>query len=235
MHRPLHHALGDGHPGTSPTSGSAPATLPSTGPATGATPGPATGPATNQDPRTSPGWARITFLDSAAFRARVPELISVYVAAMRYPADVVGARGVLWEEHSLRAGFACVVALDADDRIRGLTYGYRGLPGQWWYSEVRRGLGSQAAEQLSDFFELTELHVRPDSQGHGLGESLLRTLAENRPERRMLLSTPEGENRAWRLYRRLGFTDVLRDYRFSGDPRAFGILGRDLPLGPPTA
>lgn len=206
MHRPLHHALGDGHPGTSPTPGSAPST--------------------------APGSAAITFLDPAGFRARVAELISVYVAAMQYPADVVGARGLLWEEHSLRAGFACVVAIGADDRIRGLAYGYRGQPGQWWYSEVKRGLGSQAAEQLSDFFELTELHIRPDSQGRGLGESLLRTLAHDRPERRMLLSTPEGENRAWRLYRRLGFTDVLRDYRFSGDPRAFGILGRDLPLDP---
>ena len=49
----------------------------------------------------------------------------------------------------------------------------------------------------------------------------------------MLLSTPEGENRAWRLYRRLGFTDVLRNYRFTGDPRPFGVLGRDLPLTSP--
>ena len=49
----------------------------------------------------------------------------------------------------------------------------------------------------------------------------------------MLLSTPEinGEaNRAWRLYRRLGFTDVIRGYHFAGDPRAFAILGRALPL-----
>jgi ribosomal protein S18 acetylase RimI-like enzyme len=49
----------------------------------------------------------------------------------------------------------------------------------------------------------------------------------------VLLSTPEinGEsNRAWRLYRRLGFTDIIRGYRFAGDPRAFAILGRALPL-----
>jgi len=181
-----------------------------------------------------PGDAVITFLDPVAFRARVAELIAVYVAAMRYPADVAGARGVLWEEHSMRAGFASVVAIGPDDRIRGLAYGYRGLPGQWWFSEVRRGLGPQAEQQLSDFFELTELHVRPDVQGRGLGEALLRTLARDRPERRMLLSTPEGENRAWRLYRRLGFTDVLRNYRFSGDPRPFGILGRELPLDQPA-
>ena len=53
--------------------------------------------------------------------------------------------------------------------------------------------------------------------------------------RNVLLSTPEtnGEaNRAWRLYRRLGFTDVIRGYHFAGDPRAFAILGRALPLTP---
>ncbi|HZC10703.1 MAG TPA: GNAT family N-acetyltransferase, partial [Mycobacterium sp.] len=35
---------------------------------------------------------------------------------------------------------------------------------------------------------------------------------------------------AWRLYRRLGFTDIIRGYHFTGDPRAFAILGRKLPL-----
>ena len=54
----------------------------------------------------------------------------------------------------------------------------------------------------------------------------------------MLLSTPEygarPPGRAWRLYRRLGFRDVLRDHRFTGDSRPFAVLGRELPLDPPT-
>jgi ribosomal protein S18 acetylase RimI-like enzyme len=172
-------------------------------------------------------------LDQAAFRRRSVELIKVYLTAMNYPADLAGARAALWEEHSRRAGFSCVVATEGD-RITGLAYGYHGAPGQWWYAEVRRGISSAADQELADFFELTELHVHPDWQGHGLGEALLRALASDRPERRILLSTPEGENRAWRLYRRLGFTDVLRSYRFTGDPRPFGVLGRDLPLAPPA-
>jgi len=172
-------------------------------------------------------------LDQATFRRRSAELIEVYLTAMNYPADLAGARSALWEEHSHRAGFSCVVASE-DDRITGLAYGYHGAPGQWWFAEVRRGVGSAAEQQLADFFELTELHVHPEWQGHGLGETLLRALASDRPEQRILLSTPEGENRAWRLYRRLGFTDVLRNYRFTGDPRPFGVLGRDLPLAPPA-
>jgi len=176
--------------------------------------------------------ALLTSLDPDGFRRRTPALIDVYLRAMHYPPDLAAARAALWEEHSRRAGFACVIATGPDDQVRGLAYGYRGAPGQWWYSEVRRGLGSEDERQLADFFELTELHIHPDFQGHGLGESLLRSLAAGRTEHRMLLSTPEGENRAWRLYRRLGFTDVLRNYRFTGDPRPFGVLGRELPLDP---
>ena len=80
---------------------------------------------------------------------------------------------------------------------------------------------------------MTELHIHPGAQGRGLGEALVRRLLSGRDENNVLLSTPEmnGEaNRAWRLYRRLGFTDIIRGYHFAGDPRAFAILGRTLPL-----
>lgn len=164
------------------------------------------------------------------FRRDIDTLVRIYLSAMDYPRDIAFQRTALWIEHSRRAGFDARAARDADGTLIGLAYGYRGAPGQWWFSEIARGLGSTTAPELADFFELTELHVHPDHQGRGLGEALLRSLAAPRPERRMLLSTPEGENRAWRLYRRLGFTDVLRHYRFTGDARPFGILGRELPL-----
>ncbi|BBX73197.1 GNAT family N-acetyltransferase [Mycobacterium shinjukuense] len=121
----------------------------------------------------------------------------------------------------------------------GVAYGYPGAPGQWWQQQVilglqRSGFPPQAIDRLmSSYFELTELHIHPRAQGRGLGEALTRRLLAGRREHHVLLSTPEtiGEaNRAWRLYRRLGFTDVIRGYYFSGDPRAFAILGRALPL-----
>ena len=80
---------------------------------------------------------------------------------------------------------------------------------------------------------ITAMVVTPEAQGRGLGEALIRRLLDDRTEKQVLLSTPEinGEaNRAWRLYRRLGFTDVIRGYHFAGDPRPFAILGRSLPL-----
>jgi ribosomal protein S18 acetylase RimI-like enzyme len=83
---------------------------------------------------------------------------------------------------------------------------------------------------LTDYFELTELHVLPRAQGRGLGEDLLRRLMEGVPSSRVLLSTPEGPSKAWKLYRRVGFVDVLRHYQFTGDPRPFAVLGRVLPM-----
>ncbi|GAA2552484.1 GNAT family N-acetyltransferase [Mycolicibacterium diernhoferi] len=129
-------------------------------------------------------------------------------------------------------------ALDTAELL-GVAYGYSGAPDQWWQQQVVHGLRrtgahpDQADALLGDYFELTELHIHPRAQGQGLGEALARRLLSGRPEARVLLSTPEinGEaNRAWRLYRRLGFGDVIRDYHFAGDPRAFAILGRSLPL-----
>jgi ribosomal protein S18 acetylase RimI-like enzyme len=179
----------------------------------------------------------ITALNPEAFAAALPELLSIYAAAMDYSPVVAQARSPLWLDHSRRIGFRCVVAVspeaDGDPgpgSIAGFGYGYRGAIGQWWFSEVARGLGDPDNPWLSDYFELTELHVRPAHQGHGIGESLLRALVAPAPNHAVLLSTPEGENRAWRLYRRLGFTDVLRNFLFSGDTRPFAVLGRSLPI-----
>jgi ribosomal protein S18 acetylase RimI-like enzyme len=127
----------------------------------------------------------------------------------------------------------------SDAPLLGVAYGYPGAPGQWWQQQVVLGLqrgGSppqEIARLMTSYFELTELHIHPRAQGRGLGEALARRLLAGRREQNVLLSTPEtdGEaNRAWRLYRRLGFRDVIRGYHFAGDPRAFAILGRALPL-----
>ncbi|HEX3786812.1 MAG TPA: GNAT family N-acetyltransferase [Pseudonocardiaceae bacterium] len=168
-------------------------------------------------------------------RARLSEALNIYVAAMRYPVGTAEQRAPMWLAHMLRADWRCVAALDADDRLLGISYGYRGAAGQWWHEQVRRGLltgfGTAAVERwTTNYFELTELHVRPDAQGRGLGEGLLRRLLAGVDADATLLSTPEGPSRAWQLYRRVGFVDVLRDYLFTGDPRPFAVLGRTLPL-----
>jgi ribosomal protein S18 acetylase RimI-like enzyme len=188
---------------------------------------------------------------------RLSDALGVYVDAMRYPRGTESQRATMWLEHTRRRGWQAVAAVEVPEAaapveiaegptgelsnapLLGVAYGYPGAPGQWWQQQVvlglqRGGLPSQEiARLINSYFELTELHIHPRAQGRGLGEALVRRLLACRSEQNVLLSTPEtnGEaNRAWRLYRRLGFIDIIRRYHFAGDPRAFAILGRALPL-----
>jgi ribosomal protein S18 acetylase RimI-like enzyme len=119
----------------------------------------------------------------------------------------------------------------ADGTLIGFGYGYATAPGQWWHDQVRTALSpGQAAAWLTGCFELSELHVRPAWQGRGIGRALLTTLVDGLPQRTVLLSTPEGDTRAWRLYRSLGFVGLVRHHLFPGDSRPFAVLGATLPL-----
>jgi ribosomal protein S18 acetylase RimI-like enzyme len=183
-----------------------------------------------------PGAIRLERWDGEQLRSRLDEALDIYVSAMGYPRIVIELRREFFAEHTRRQSFRSVVAIEnGTERLVGFGYGYRTVPGQWWHDQVRAGLSEQHHEYwMSDSFELVELHVLPDSQGHGLGHSLLRLLLEDAPWQVVLLSTPEGESRAWRLYRRCGFADVLRNYLFPGDSREFAVLGRSLPLALPN-
>jgi ribosomal protein S18 acetylase RimI-like enzyme len=187
---------------------------------------------------------------------RLGDALGVYVDAMRYPRGTENQRAAMWLEHIRRHGWRGVAVVEVEGAdgadteappaaelvnapLLGVAYGYPGAPGQWWQQQVVLGLQRgglpplEIARLMDSYFELTELHIHPRAQGRGLGEALARRLLAGRPEKNVLLSTPEanGEaNRAWRLYRRLGFTDIIRGYHFAGDPRAFAILGRALPL-----
>jgi ribosomal protein S18 acetylase RimI-like enzyme len=190
-------------------------------------------------------------LSPSDMHRRLGDALAVYVDAMRYPRGTEDQRASMWLEHTRRDGWKAVAAVEVPDGtdlsavtvaaapMLGVAYGYCGAPDQWWQQQVVQGLHrvganrSQIAELMTSYFELTELHIHPRAQGRGLGEALARRLLADRNEAHVLLSTPEinGEaNRAWRLYRRLGFTDIIRGYHFAGDPRAFAILGRALPL-----
>lgn len=184
---------------------------------------------------------------------RLSEALGVYVDAMHYPPGTENQRAAMWLEHTRRRGWQAVAAVEVDTLagtepsseelsgapLLGVAYGYCGSPDQWWQQQVVAGLqrsgypDPEIAKLMASYFELTELHIAPRAQGRGIGEALARRLLSERGEANVLLSTPEtnGEaNRAWRLYRRLGFNDVIRGYHFTGDPRAFAILGRQLPL-----
>jgi ribosomal protein S18 acetylase RimI-like enzyme len=167
---------------------------------------------------------------------RLDDVIEVYGDAMGYRPEVLATRRGYITTHLRRSGFRAVATLATDGSLVGFGYGYHSEPGQWWHDQVSGALDPAARKTwLSDCFEVVELHVRTAAHGHGLGSRQLRALLRMAEGATTLLSTPEDDesaSRAWRLYRRFGFVDVLRNLTFPGDLRAFAVLGRSLPLEP---
>ena len=189
---------------------------------------------------------RVTYreLGPREFRAAIRALVGVYAAAMSPPDRTLSGREAIMDRHAASPGF-CGLTAHVDGRLAGFTYGFHGENGQWWHDMVAAALATRSAAAapaagyaggdaprawLDDSFEVAELHVLPPWQGKGIGRSLLLSLASGRPERTAVLSTADAPTRARRLYRGVGFTDLLTDFRFSGTEPPYAVMGALLPL-----
>jgi ribosomal protein S18 acetylase RimI-like enzyme len=174
---------------------------------------------------------RLVAWTAADMARRLDDVIEVYGQAMGYSASMLESRRGYVATHVHRPGFRAVATLDETGQLIGFGYGYTSASGQWWHDQVRAGLSREARNYwLTDSFEVVELHVRPSAQGYGVGARQLTALLHMATGARVLLSTPEADeqlSRAWRLYRRFGFVDLLRHFYFPGDARPFAILGRN--------
>lgn len=131
------------------------------------------------------------------------------------------------EVHCHRPGFQAYAAVSDDDDVLGMTYGYHGLPGQWWHDTVRKALPQRiGADWLGDSYELVEIAVAPKRQSLGVGSALIHTLLADRPEHTCVLST-RTDSRAHLLYRRLGF-EVVTEMVFAPRGAPFFIMGKRL-------
>ena len=140
---------------------------------------------------------RIEAWSGRQFAARVDDAMAIYVSAMGYPTHTGTQRGVTARRHIVNDGFACRAALLPDGTLVGFGYGYTTLRGQWWHDIVRKAVPRELAEDwLREAFELSELHVLPGYQGHGIGRQLLLSLAAGLPHRALLLSTPDAQTPA---------------------------------------
>jgi ribosomal protein S18 acetylase RimI-like enzyme len=177
------------------------------------------------------GWRE---LDGAAFADGLDAFVAVYAAAMGPPADQLPGRRAIMERHATYPRFRSVAA-QMGATIVGFAYGFHGQSGQWWHDMVAAavtasvGLGA-AGQWLGDSFEIGEVHVHPRFQGRGIGRRMVLTLAGDRAERTAVLSTRDADSPARRLYRKLGFTDLLTAFRFPGAPEPYAIMGAALPL-----
>jgi ribosomal protein S18 acetylase RimI-like enzyme len=121
------------------------------------------------------------------------------------------------------------------DRVVAFAYGFTGAAGQWWHDVVRAGLtvaagAPAAAAWLADTFEIAEVHVRPEFQRRGIGRAMLLSLTAGCPHRTALLSTLDSASSARRLYRKVGFGELLTGFSFPGNGPPYIVMGAVLPL-----
>ena len=184
--------------------------------------------AMNYHPGTKPARSR-TWADNSrnvGFRA-----VGVFISREQYAETL----------NSLphKPGEAVDASVTHDSVLIGIAYGFMGCQTQWWDRMLRVGLAQSdvptelAQAIVSNYFEVAEVHIDPLFQGNRFGEAMLRKLLGLCPGRFAVLSTPEvpqEDNRAFRLYRRLGFVDLLRYFYYPGDNRPFAILVRSMGL-----
>lgn len=178
-------------------------------------------------------------LERAEFVYHTPTLVDLYMSAMNYEPTLRESWITSWRRGATSAGFLASVAYD-EDGLLGIAHGHSGTPMHWWHLQVQKGLINagtyeQRRRILTSYFELSEIHVHPSYQGHGLGSKLMTHLLGSTHHPYAMLSTPEVEaeaNGAFGLYRKYGFEDILRGFTFSGDDRPFAILAAPLPLKP---
>jgi ribosomal protein S18 acetylase RimI-like enzyme len=186
-------------------------------------------------------------LSRATFLAELDALTGVYQAAMRPDPALLPGRRSIMQRHAGYAGFRAL-AVTAEGtgqprrpgRIVAFSYGFRGADGQWWHDVVAAALTAKAGRALAagwldDSLEIAEVHVHPDFHRHGIGRSLVLGLTEGRTERTAVLSTQDADSPARRLYRGLGFADLLTGYSFPGTPVPYAVMGAALPLRPAAA
>jgi GNAT superfamily N-acetyltransferase len=190
-------------------------------------------------------------LGKARFLAELDAVVAVYEAAMRPPPPQVPGRRSIMERHASYPSFRAVAVTAGASRPHGahaagsatqgqgpiiaFAYGFHGETGQWWHDLVRDALSAASGRRyagawMSDSFEVAEVHVHPDHQGRGIGQAIVVALTRPRLERTAVLSTQDSDSPARRLYRRLGFTDLLTSFTFPGTAPPYAMMGAVLPL-----
>ena len=134
------------------------------------------------------------------------------------------------QRHAGRADFRFLGAFAGGDLV-GFVYGYTGAPGQWWYDRVARALDREGRTQWLDpgHFEFTELAVRSDYQGRGVGSALHDAVLGGLPHTRAMLSALADNRPVVEFYRRKAWEVVVRRLRFEAGRPEFTIMGKQLP------
>jgi len=170
----------------------------------------------------------VHLIEAGEFAGLVGAAAEIYGAAMQRASDLVAQRRDIMAGHVDRSGFVAAVAQEQDGLV-GFGYGYHGRSGDWWHDVVARALGRrEAREWLTDSFELAELHVLPSHHGMGIGRRILDAVLAQAQGTTVVLSTHDRESPARRLYRSVGFDDLLTGFVFPGSSEVYVVMGKRL-------
>jgi ribosomal protein S18 acetylase RimI-like enzyme len=133
-------------------------------------------------------------------------------------------------QHADREGFRLVAAFGGEPgELVGFAYGFSCAAAQWWCGVVREALPARLASRwLEGSFQFSEIAVRPEAHGQGIGGRLHDHLLEGLPHRRAVLSTLRADTPAYRLYRSRGWVVLREHMAFPGVSRPYRIMGLEL-------
>ncbi|MFG2981046.1 GNAT family N-acetyltransferase [Streptomyces sp. NPDC048258] len=175
-----------------------------------------------------PSGLRIGPLDLAA---RVDEALRVQAVAFGLSEEEVGIRRYIVQRHMACRGARALGAFAEDGALTGFVYGMPNDRTHWWSTIVEPYLRAGGHEDwLDDSFVITELHVHPGFQGHGVGRALITGITDNAAEPRSILSAIDTDSPARGLYRALGYKDLARQVHFPSASLPYAVMGAPLPL-----
>ncbi|MGW5846368.1 GNAT family N-acetyltransferase [Streptomyces sp. NPDC055254] len=175
-----------------------------------------------------PTGLRIGPLDLAA---RVDEALRVQAVAFGLSEEEVGIRRYIVQRHMTCRGARALGAFAEDGALTGFVYGMPNDRTHWWSTIVEPHLRAGGHDMwLDDSFVITELHVHPGFQGHGVGRELITRLTDDAGEPRSILSAIDTDSPARTLYRALGYTDLARQVHFPSASLPYAVMGAPLPL-----
>jgi ribosomal protein S18 acetylase RimI-like enzyme len=167
--------------------------------------------------------------------ARVDEALAVQALAFGLGPNEVAIRRQIMLRHLTHRGARAFGATTEESpqpgALVGFVYGMPNCRSHWWSGVVEpylRRAGNEA--WLDDSFVITELHVHPEYQGHGIGRRLITAITATATEPCSLLSAIDTDSPARRLYRSLGYVDLARPVRFPSAASPYAVMGAALPL-----
>ncbi|MGP3688784.1 GNAT family N-acetyltransferase [Streptomyces sp. IBSNAI002] len=178
-----------------------------------------------------PSGLRIGPLDLAA---RVDEALRVQAVAFGLSEEEVGIRRYIVQRHMTCRGARALGAFADDGALTGFVYGMPNDRTHWWSTIVEPYLRAGGHEDwLDGSFVITELHVHPGFQGHGVGRALITEITDSAAEPRSILSAIDTDSPARGLYRALGYADLARQVHFPSASLPYAVMGAPLPLPRP--